>query len=63
MLSKLITYVLFFSTVMVGVGIFTLGGEFEPDLTSYLLQFYYCSFRYPLFYHMYGTWFILFFLR
>ena len=33
---KLTIYVLFFSTVMVGVGIFTLGGEFEPDLTSYL---------------------------
>ena len=26
----------FFSSTMVGVGIFTLGGEFEIDLTSYL---------------------------
>ena len=47
---------------MVGVGILTLGGEFELDLTSNLFyKFITVVFTAVLLYHMYGRWFILFF--
>ena len=53
----------FLSTIMVSVGIFTLGGEFGLDQTSHL--FYKCITvgSTILLYHVYGRWFILFFLR
>ena len=53
----------FFSTIMVGVGIFALGGNFELDLPSYLFNKFIIVVSTLLLYHMYGRWFILFFLR
>ena len=48
---------------MVGVGIFFLGAEFEPDLTSYLFYNLYTVVSPIPRDHMYGTWIISFCLR
>ena len=56
---------IFCPTIMVSVGIYTLGGEFSArsNITSILSIYYYCSFHYRLLllHHMYGMRFILFF--
>ena len=48
---------MFFYTTMIGVSIFTLGGEFRSNLTSYLFCNFISVVSTILLYHMYDGWF------